>query len=431
MNSLTIEDLKQHAIEFVTALVKNDFASAVSRFDDVLKNALPQDKLKDYWNTLNSQAGSIQQITGISTAEMQGYRIVFVTCKFGWANMDVQVVFNDSGLISGINFLPANDISSTTSTYKPPEYADQSAFREYEINVDTGEWTLPGTITMPVGDGPFPGVVLVHGSGPNDRDETLGPNKPFKDLAWGLASQGVAVLRYEKRTKAHPEKFKAVYGQNCTVKEEVIDDALSSIRILREYPNVDPDRVFLLGHSIGGSIVPRIGKHDTGLAGLIIMAGSTIPMEDSALAQVTYIYSLSGQLTEQQKADIELLKKQVEKAKDPGLSADTPSSELPLGIPAMYLMDLHRYHPAEVAKGLSLRMLILQGGRDYQVTPEVDFEGWKAALAGKENVTLKLYPELNHLFFAGEGRSTPQEYDIEGHVDAEVVHDIARWIIKG
>jgi dienelactone hydrolase len=271
-------------------------------------------------------------------------------------------------------------------------------------------------------------VVLVHGSGPQDRDETLGPNKPFRDLAWGLASQGVAVLRYDKRTFAHKALFTPELIARATVKEETVADALLAVQLLRQTPAIDPEQIFVLGHSLGATLAPRIGQQDPALAGLIIMAGMTRSLEDTILDQYTYLYSLSGSMTDAQKAELDELKVKVARVKDPNLSDLVPAKDLPLGVPPAYWLDLRNYQPAEVAKSLAMRILVLQGGRDYQVTRAGDFPAWQHALGEKSSAVLKVYPRLFHLFMAGEGPSTPQEYLIEGHVSEEVVQDIALWV---
>jgi hypothetical protein len=308
-------------------------------------------------------------------------------------------VFNSKGRVSGLSIIPSQ------TEYHPPEYVDDSTFREVEVTVGRGKWSLPGTITIPTGSGPFPGVVLVHGSGPNDRDETLGPNKIFRDIAWGLASKGIATLRYDKRTLQHASEFTPEQLAQLTVQEEVIDDALLAAELLRQTPEIDPKRVYLLGHSLGASVAPRIGQEDPNLAGLIIMAGSIRPLEDTILEQFTYLYSLSGKMTREQKDTLESLKVKVARAKDPELSTDVPS------------------------KNLEMPLLILQGGRDYQVSPTKDFKVWKKELKSREDVTCQLFPSLNHLFIAGEGKSTPTEYGVEGHVSAEVIQTISDWLI--
>ncbi len=287
------------------------------------------------------------------------------------------------------------------------------------MTIGAGLTALPGTLTVPNGKGPFPAVVLVHGSGPNDRDESIGANKPFCDLAYGLASNGVAVLRYDKRTRVHPEQFAhSVF----TVKEETIDDALAAVALLRANAHIDPSRIFVLGHSLGGMLIPRIGLADKHIAGLIIMAGATMPLGETMLRQVRYIASAQGPITAQVQQKIDALAGQVARV-NALQSADATSREYIIGVPPAYWLDLRDYHPAEAAKKLTCPLLILQGERDYQVTAADNFKLWQDALHGQPHVTFHLYPRLNHLFIAGDEPSLPAEYNRAGHVDEQVIRD--------
>jgi len=420
----TMDDLKQKAEDFIHQVAEGDFAGACRLFDSNMVQALPEAKLKETWLQLIGQVGAFQEIQSSQAVERQGNRIVTVTCQFEKGPMDILVVFGASGQIAGLNV----QFTPTTLPYNPPAYVDAAAFDEVEVTVGSGEWSLPGTLSMPHGDGSFPAVVLVHGSGPQDRDETIGPNRSFRDLAWGLASQGIAVLRYEKRTKAHADKITPELKARLTVQEEAIDDALSAVQLLRQTPGIDPGRVYVLGHSLGATLAPRIGQQDPSIAGLVIMAGMTRPFEDTILDQYTYLYTLSGSMTDEQEAELERLRAQVARVKDPTLSNQVPAKDLPLGVPAAYWLDLRGYRPAEVAQSLAMRILVLQGGRDYQVTAADDYPAWQKALAEKGNATLKLYPKLSHEFIAGEGPATPQEYLVAGHVSDKVIQDIASWI---
>ncbi|HOP81011.1 MAG TPA: alpha/beta fold hydrolase, partial [Armatimonadota bacterium] len=215
-------------------------------------------------------------------------------------------------------------------------------------------------------------------------------------------------------------------SERMTVKDETIDDALEAVKTLRKIPEIDQKRIFVLGHSLGGMLIPRIAKGNSDIAGVVILAGTTRPLEDVILDQTAYLFSLKNQPGADQ-SPVEKIRAQVAKVKDKNLSSETPASELPFSIPASYWLDLRDYKPAEAAKHLTQPMLILQGGRDYQVT-YLDYDGWKEALVDKKNVTFKLYPKLNHLFVEGEGKSSPDEYDKAGNVAEIVVEDIAAWI---
>jgi dienelactone hydrolase len=422
MSGESFEDLNLKARIFINRILRADYKGAISQFDDQMKTVFGINKLKESWEGLVSDAGSLLHLTLIRTAEMESYKIVVIKIEFQRLVIDIQFVFNDQGQISGLNINPVQ------IAYNPPAYVKKSSFHEVDVTVGEGEWMLPGTMTLPNVSRSSPGVVLVHGSGPNDRDETIGPNKIFRDLAWGLASQGVAVLRYDKRTLIYAKKFTPDQVAEMTVKGEVIDDALLSIKLMRQTEGINPKRVFLLGHSLGATVAPRIAGQDHDLAGLIIMAGITRPLEDTILDQFTYLYNLEGKMTEQQKADLENLKVKVDRVKESEISDNISPQDLPLGVPLAYWQDLNKNKSSDAVKTLNMPILVLQGERDYQVLSMKDFEGWKTALNKNENASFKIFPNLNHLFIAGEGKSTPKEYTIEGHVDEDVINFIIQWI---
>jgi uncharacterized protein len=411
------------ALEYFDLLIKGNYEQAVQNYDSTMTEALPPDKLKELWTFFIAQAGAYKRQTGIRTEKVDNYESVFVSGEYENMNATIKVVFDNNKKIAGMFFV---DAQSNQDRYQLPTYAHLDAFEEREVVVKSGQWSLPGTLTVPKGDSTYPAVVLVHGSGPNDRDETVGPNKPFRDLAYGLASRGIAVLAYDKRTMVYGGSLGATVDK-MTVKDETIDDALAAVELLRHQPNIDPNKIFVLGHSLGAMLIPRIGIRDNKIAGFIIMAGSARPLEDVVLEQVSYLYSLGDSTMVDSSKEVEEIKAQVARVKDKNLSASTPASDLPLGIPAAYWLDLRGYNPPEAAKKLTQPILILQGERDYQVTME-DFHLWKTTLESQANVTLKSYPKLNHLFIEGEGKSTPEEYQVAGHVAEEVIDDIAGWI---
>jgi uncharacterized protein len=408
------------ANELIDRLAKGDFQAAAGNFADAMRAAAPPEKLSEIWTSIQTQMGAYKRRTGVRTQKQGPYDICLVSVEFERDTADFKVVVDATGKIAGFFIVPPQQGGGQAPEYTPPAYVHKDAFHEREVTVGTAEWALPGTLSVPVGAGPFPAVVLVHGSGPNDRDETVGKEMPFRDLAWGLASRGIAVLRYEKRTRAHGAQLAAV--KDFTVQQETVDDAVTAAELLRHTEGIDPRRVFVLGHSLGGMLIPRIGQKDPGLAGLIVMAGATRPLEDIILEQVSYLAAADGQVTDAEKKQIESLRAEVAKVKalKPG-DAGTA-----LGAPDSYWLDLRGYNPPETAKTLKTPLLILQGERDYQVTMD-NFEAWKKALAGRPGVTLKSYPKLNHLFIEGEGKSTPADYEKPGHVAEAVIADVAGW----
>jgi len=428
-------DLNELATEFIAALVAENFEAASGYFDAEMLKAIPIDKLGDLWEQLLSQVGPYQNEISRKQETSEGYEVIIATVKFEKSPLNIRMVFNADQRIAGLFFQPAEDVAVDTPPYEAPNYAALDRIEEREIVIGEGAWALPGTLTLPAGDQDsgqgWPLVVLVHGSGPNDRDETIGPNKPFKDIALGLASEGVAVLRYDKRTLVHGQKLMKDVP-DMTVQEETIEDALLAVELAMALPEVDASRIYVLGHSLGGMLAPRIGIQSNGLAGLIIMAGAARPLEELMLEQMTYLAGIDGDVTDYETTNLEEVKKHVARIQDPKLDPKTPSEEL-LGIPAAYWLDLQGYQPAEVAKTLNLKMLVLQGERDYQVTM-ADYEIWKTSLSGKDGVFLESFPKLNHLMMTGSGDpvtgtlSTPDEYNVASHVSVEVIQSILEFV---
>jgi dienelactone hydrolase len=423
------DELIIKARQFLEALSNNDFQAAARDFDETMMRVSGPDKLAEFWKQVPGMFGAFKKQAAARREELGPYAIALVTCEFEKVTMDARVVFDKNKKIAGFQFIP----SLPPAKYEPPKYANPDFFEEKDVVVGSGDWQLPGTLTIPKGEGPFPALVLVHGSGPNDRDESIGPNKPFKDIAWGLASHNIAVLRYEKRTRVFGPKIVAdkAMAASFTVKEESVDDAVDAVRLLQATAGIDKMRVFVLGHSLGGMLIPRIAEagRDFGIAGFIIMAGLTRPLEDAYLKQISYIVSLDGTISEEDKKQIDEAKAQSDKVK--ALKDTDVSSEMRiLNASPKYWLDLRGYDPAQAAMKISGPILVLQGSRDYQVTTE-DFENWKKALRPKENAAFKLYPKLNHLFFEGQGLPTPNEYiQIHGSVAEYVIIDIAAWIKK-
>lgn len=416
------QDPAGHAHSVIAALTSGDFGRVEEQFTDQMKAALPPGRLAATWAALVDQVGAFKACAADARIrDISDKRMVITACEFERAKIDIQIAFDTDFRISGLAMRPS---AAAEPPYAPPAYADPAAYTETEVTIGADPWKLPGTLAMPVGAGPFPVLILVHGSGPNDRDETLGPNKPFKDLALGLASRGIAVLRYDKRSKVYGARMASLPA--LTVKEEVLDDVGEAIKVARASQRIDGTRVFVLGHSLGGMLIPRIGAANPSLAGVIVMAGAARPLEDAIAEQTRYLLTLDEKMTPQRQAQIDAAAKlaaDVKGLKPEDVAAGTKVSN----VPASYWLDLRGYDPPSAAASLRMPMLVLQGERDYQVTM-AEFARWRSALATRQDMTFHTYPALNHLFIAGTGRSTPAEYQVPAHVSDDVVRDIAAWL---
>jgi uncharacterized protein len=401
------------ASRFLDHLEAQRYAEAHAMFAPAAATAIDMGKLEEIWTALPRQLGELQQ-RGEPRGELVGERpVTTFPLQFERMTLDARISIDAEQRIDGFRLVPG----AVPKVDLAPPPADITE-REFPVSTDA----LPGTLTLPRGNGPFPAVVLVHGSGPHDRDQSIGPNRIFRDMAHGLAALGVAVLRYEKRTHARPDDF--ADGQ-FTVDLETVDDAIAAVAALRGTSDIDRERVFVAGHSLGALMAPRIGQRAEGAAGLIMLAAPARGLDVLVMEQVSYLADLDGERSEAEAAAIAQMQASAQAVH--GLLEGGPEDDLLLGLPAPYWRDLLGYDPVATAADLPLPMLILQGGRDYQVTVE-DFTRWQQALGRRADVQLQLYPRLNHLFAAGEGMARPEEYFQPAPFDPQVIGDIAEWI---
>ena len=395
--------------------------SVYAHFNADMKSRLTTDDLKTIWSKLEMAFGDFKGTGPVKEMDYQDYFQISTQLQFEKSNLRYRLAFDKDNKISGIYFVPYRGASRPKM-----ELANNEKMQEFPIMVQSAGVKLPGILCVPKGVKDFPIVIFVHGSGQHDRDETIGPNKPFRDLAHGLAELGIASIRYDKRSLVAPQSLKDLKGQSL-FDVLVVNDALAAVALARTVDNVDPSRVFVLGHSLGAYLAPRIAQRDVNIKGIIMMAANARPLEDLVYDQYKYLYNKDG-LSKAEKQDLRKLKKRVHHVKhlDHYLQK-TDKPDLPLTNDVAFWKAANEYDQVKTAREIKQPVLLMQGLRDYQVSPR-EFKIWQHKLHSKKNVTFKSYEKLNHLFLEGTGKSFPEEYEKQGNIPEYVLSDIAKWI---
>ncbi|MFC4550529.1 MULTISPECIES: alpha/beta hydrolase family protein [Halorussus] len=371
-----------------------------------------EDALERYWWGLYGQHGDFE---GIGDVSEDGD----VAVEFEFANgRETAAVDVDEGGVAGLSFSPE---------YEVPDYVDHERFAEREVTIDAEDVSLGGVLAVPEGDGPFPGVVLVHGHGIHDPDGTAGATKILKDLAWGLASDGIASLRYEKRLYEHE-----VADEDYTLDAVVTDDAVVAASELAAADEVDADAVFVAGHSQGGMCAPRIADRYGDAAGVVMFDPPADPIvdPDDDLTWLRYGMEPDGDLDAEQEAELEARRETFRRIAD----ADIDPDDTVLGMPGAWHLSQHDCDPVATAGDLDAPAFVLKTGRtDEETQSELSeslrqrFEEWRVADLPDGSRT-EFYENVGHYFQDGPTPVTPSSIYFGGNVADYVVEDVAEWI---
>lgn len=404
------------AYQYVTDILAGNVDKVLSDYtlSDEMKDAVNADTYQQFKDQMDQQMGKLVSIFDLETTHEQGYEVVNVNCEFDSQKLTLKVVFDTDGKIAGFN----------SAQYSPKSLMlyDDTILEKTVIFGEEG-YRLQGVITTPKDQPVYGVVILVHGSGASDRNETIAQNEPFKDLAWGLAKQGIATFRYDKRTYSYNQKLAS--DNTLTPQEEVINDVTYAEQYLNVYTSVPLSNLYVLGHSLGGYLIPAISDEMNHTRGYIFLSANSSSIGELAYNQYSYIYNLDGELSDQEEKSLADLKKEIDKL-TPDSLAKMDKTDKVLGAYKAYWEYLANYHPLTEVESMTQPMLFLQGENDYQV-PLTDFEAWKTH-APAENSTFISYPNLNHLLMYSENPSTPDDYYTKNHVDDQVTTDIADWI---
>lgn len=402
------------ATSYVAAIFAEDF-NELSKFKLTIQmrtSLLTRVEYRKVKGVFTDACGNYEDIVDTIESELGDYRIISVVSQFDKTYANINVVFDKSNRIAGIHYVYNRSYETLGNKETAVTFSE--------------EYPLEGALAVPVSGEPVPAVIIVHGSGPSDRNGSVAGNAVYLDIAKQLYDNGFASLRFDKRTYTYSYLSDEGYFDDLTVWEETIDDVRKAYDFLASQDGIDPDRIFIAGHSLGGYLMPRIAGEIPEAAGFIMLAPSSSHLEDLVIRQTEYIAGLDGKMSSKEKDLLVGYNIMMERIKTLQPESGYGPEEL-IGAPETYWLDLQDYEPVEEMKNESRPILIIQGGRDYQVDI-TEYSAWLDGLSGMDNVNFLLIDDLNHMLAAGSEKSTPDEYQTLAEVDSRVGKAMADFI---
>ncbi len=406
-------NLQELSKELVLQMEAGDFNRTYQLLEASIKAQMTEPDLKAAWEGTIAGLGKYLELYEITENTVQDATVVIVILKYENNGFRITLTYNKDNKLAGLwlDYVTIDMKLETTDLYT-----------EQAIKAGEGEYTLDGILTLPNNVTKPPVVILVHGSGTHDWDETISANKPFRDIAHRLAEQGIATIRYRERLAKYPELASAI-----TIQTDSLEDAALAIQYAVQCGQVDTEKIYVLGHSLGGMLAPKIAADHEEVAGILSLAGSPRRLEDIIIDQQELLTGISGEYTEDQIKDImELTREQAGQIR---LLTEESTGDY-FGMPASYWYSLNQIDIPKILETLDVPMFIAQGGADWQVYADKDFPAWKELLKNRDNVTFHLYDNLNHLFMTSSSETVNMaEYEVPGTVDRQVIDDMAEWIL--
>lgn len=412
-------DILYVAQEFAQDLLLERFdrLQQAYQYDKNMKNAMSTTDMKKAVIYKNKTSGTIEDIMDAYVISYGPYQYAFVPINCSSINYNIQIVFDGKQNILGFSYV-------AYETKKINKEAMPESIKEIEYTFNSSGFSLKGTLTKPTKGSDFPVVLLVQGAGPSDRDESIYMNKPFQNIAWGLAEKGIASFRYDKRSYLYTEEFNK--NQKNTVYDEIINDVVAAANLVQNMENVNADKIYILGHSLGGYVLPRIAEEFEEAAGFIIMSAPATHIRNHVLSIYQAIVIEDGKVSDEEQQVINSIRREILYLGTPN---EIPDNRKILGYFKAYWQDLAYYEPVDTARKITVPVMVLQGMRDYQVSM-IHFDIWRENFEVYPNWRFKSYETLNHFMMEGTGTSNSFEYKIKSKVSNLVIEDIVEFILN-
>lgn len=371
------------------------------------------------WLTGDYQGRLKEHVQMLSAGE------ILVSCDEQYSKLVLaaQFVYDDQGRIKQFGLRPIEEQKAPYTPLRTAAYQEERVKVGIEPQVE-GLLTLPSQVEKP------PIIILIQGSGQSDMNESVGalPNRPFAELAHGLAERGIATLRFNKRFYQYPPQSAEAVAQ-ITVEQEILADARAAVAQAGSEERVDGQHIFALGHSLGGYLMPRLAAEQQDMRGVIVMNGPWRPIPEIFAEQKRVLVAAAAHLSAAEK---ETALEEI--AEDLAKLADPAEQGVVFGQPKGYWRSLEQDQQQCLAQSQAA-VLVLQGEYDFQVEGPRELAYWQAALADRPNSRCRLYPKLSHLMSKAPDKSFDMAlYDQPCPLAETVLQDIAEWvwqIVKG